>query len=123
MRGLFGERDRGEAAAVIGFAAQAGAPVAEEQRLLGGGVVRCALDPGEAEPRQAARDVAPEVEAEMTLPRSRLEKAAATRIGGGESGGKFGPDLVRSLADARADPGADPFGPRSEGRHCRDSRL
>src|SRR5437763_1780714 len=47
---LSGERDCGQAAAVILLAAQAGPAIAEEAVLLGGGVAAGAFDRGKAEP-------------------------------------------------------------------------
>src|SRR5690348_4110494 len=54
---LFGERYRRKATAVIELAAPAGAAVAEEQPVLGGGIVSRALDGGKADPGQAMGDV------------------------------------------------------------------
>src|SRR5437588_412811 len=67
-RHLVGQRDGGQAAAVIALAAQTGAPVAEKQILLGGGVVRRLLDRGQAKPRQTLGDITRQIEQVMRGP-------------------------------------------------------
>src|SRR5947207_2808892 len=84
-------------------ATPAGSPVAEEQRLLGGSVVRRPLYFGETEPGQPVRDVSGQVEERMPLPRRRPEEPGAVGVLGGEAGREFRPDFIGRLGDARPD--------------------
>ncbi len=53
----------------------------------------------------------------------RRQEKRGTRWVGGEIGGKFRSDLVGGLADAGADPGANPLGAGAERHHRRNRRL
>src|SRR5437763_7512436 len=120
---LSGERDCGQAAAVILLAAQAGPAIAEEAVLLGGGVAAGAFDRGKAEPAEAVRDVARQIEQEMAGPRCRHEEGPVFRTVRGESSLELRADLRGGRRDAGADAGAAPIGAGAEPAHPRDRRL
>src|SRR6516225_9656662 len=101
---LLVERDGGEPAPVCALTAQAGAPIAEETRLLDNRIVRSALHRSNLGPNEPMFDIAWQIEHEIPGAQCRRE-------------------LVGASGDAGADPRVDAAPLPAERLHPYDSRL